>query len=49
MKRLTKLVNMILEYQKFESKNELLHRKNFSPYTIVQEVLAYSETKALKT
>ena len=49
MKRLTKLVDMILEYQKFESKNELLHRENFQPYKITEEILNYVQTKAQKT
>ena len=49
MKRLTKLVNMILEYQKFESKSELVNKENFQPYSTIQEILRYSESKAKKT
>ena len=49
MKRLTKLVDMILEYQKFESKNELINKENFQPYKIISEVLNHSKTKATKT
>jgi signal transduction histidine kinase len=49
MKRLTKLVNMILEYQKFESRDTLEQKENFQPYQVIQELIHYSETKAKKT
>ena len=49
MKRLTKLVDLILEYQKFESKSELIQRETFHPYKVIDEIIKYSETKAKKT
>lgn len=48
MKRLTKLVNMILEYQKFESRDEILVKTSFSPYKAIQDIILHTEKKLQK-
>ncbi|MCH8519116.1 HAMP domain-containing protein, partial [Candidatus Gracilibacteria bacterium] len=46
MKRLTKLVNMILEFQKFESRNEPLKKSGFNPTKVIEDIIVHTQNKA---
>ena len=48
MKRLTKLVNMILEYQKFESRSEIVEKISFSPHRVIEDIILHTQKKLEK-
>lgn len=48
MTRLIKLVNMILEFQKFESRDDPLMKLWFSPLEVVEDIITHVETTAIQ-